>query len=230
MKVKSSTPSNTKTVSSTSRIQENEYELVSLDGEAEERTGPSCTIERPAYEDIDEEGVYSDPVELVNSPKQTDMNIAPDGSQESGASGGSLKRCRSDDYLEPVSGSGEDDKPMPATRVMGKRSTLSRTVRHAQDPHRTVYANTDMSVYQGKPARTVKDGFIKICMRNVETLAARAEKILYQFVPEQCLMKDDLRWSDFVLKSSVPVLEIGSIAFYEARTNKVKPNDCYLMV
>ena len=213
-----------KAVSSPRRIQENEYELVSQDGEAEERLRASGSRERPAYEDIDDD-VYSDPVELVD--KCGDV-VDCSTSEESG--GGSLKRCKSDDYLEPVSGSVENDKPAPATRVLGKRHTLSRMVRHTGDPHRTVYANTDMSVYQGKPSRTVKDGFIRMGLCNVETLAARAEKILDQFIPEQCVIGADLRWSDFVLKDSVPVLQIRDISFYEARTDKMKPHDCYLMV
>ncbi len=202
--------------------------MVSLDGDTADRiVTPVVTIatvgmDREAYEDIDEDAIYSnlgDGATKTRTHHGLSVGVSP------------IHRHPSEEYLKPVDSSEIlNGKPKPAPRILGRKAALEASLSNP-DHYFMLYANTEVSLQKDRPALCVRDGFVKLSMLNVQTLVALSKEILAQFVPSKAEFRSDLSWTDFTLRGRQPMHTMpAGVSFYPAKNLKLKPRDCLLAV
>ena len=93
-----------------------------------------------------------------------------------------------------------------------------------------IYVNTEMIINKTQPPQDVGDGFRCMAFINVESLLHVANTIQAEYIHQDADINSELKFSHFVLKSTRPYVSQGVVAFYNARTYKLKPSECLLMV
>ena len=93
-----------------------------------------------------------------------------------------------------------------------------------------IYVNTEMILHNTKPPQDVAEGFRCMAFVNVESLLHVANRIQSQLIHQDADIDRQLKFSHFVLKNTQPYVNQGVVAFYNARTYKLAPSDCFLMV
>lgn len=93
-----------------------------------------------------------------------------------------------------------------------------------------IYVNTEMIMDKTRPPLDVGEGFRRMAFINVETLLHTANSTATQYLQQDAKIAEDLKFSHFILKSTRPYVHHGFVAYYKARTYKLKPNECLLMV
>ena len=93
-----------------------------------------------------------------------------------------------------------------------------------------IYVNTEMILNNTKPPQDVAEGFRCMAFVNVESLLHVANSIQALLIHQDADIDQQLKFSHFVLKNTHPHVKQGVAAFYNARTYKLKPSDCFLMV
>ena len=170
-----------------------------------------------------------------------------------------LPHSLSDDYLEPISqgemeaGAGlkyhtmdrkpsdkerhrtrplvkDDWRPAPVPRIPEKVPETVRT--SISEQYDMLYSNTEelMADQEKMPKFSLPEAMAQISRQNIQTLQQAENKILRRYVTSDVVMQDDMRWSDFAIADSAPSFIQGLVGFYRARTARIQPFDCFVVV
>ena len=93
-----------------------------------------------------------------------------------------------------------------------------------------LYVNTEMLIDKSNSPFDVGEGFKRMAFINAESLLHIANTYATKYIQQDAKLVEDLKFSHFVLKSTKPYIHQGFVAYYNARTYKLKPNECLLMV